>query len=137
MIAGLFWRGMALGGAAQLSDPVLVMFMQFDAAARMAAWLAFGLMVFGGSFVIVRTRIMPHWLGWLGLLSTTAIVVRSGWAFAADSTSVFAYLGPGGALLGMLWMVLVGAVLMSTRVLPAHMPGEGLFDHPEMRMPGA
>lgn len=69
-------------------------------------WMA-GLVVLATSLVALRTRLLPAWLGWLGLLVALVLV------FAFAFIPVFALLG---------WVALVSVVLLAQRprsALPA------------------
>ncbi len=68
-------------------------------------------MAFG--WLVVRSRFLPHWLGyWLLLDGIAWVVVGVAWIFAPDSTDVlFRYLQPDflAELAAMLWLLIVGA----------------------------
>lgn len=66
-------------------------------------WMA-GLVVLATSLVALRTRSLPAWLAWLGIVVTVALV------FAFAFFPVFALL---------VWVALVSAVLLARRPAPA------------------
>lgn len=64
--------------------------------------LPLGVMVGSGSAIIVKTKVLPTWLGWAGFVTGIALV--------ANSTAVDAEFGPA-FLLFLLWTALSSAIM--------------------------
>jgi hypothetical protein len=86
--------------------------------------LPLGVMVGATSAIVIRTKILPTWLGWAGVVTASALV--------ANSTAVDAEFGPA-FLLFLLWTALSSAIMTrrvrSARTNPSTSP-ENLVPEP-------
>jgi hypothetical protein len=95
----------------------------FDAGNIIFAMLFFfwGLFILAASAVIVRTRVLPVWLGWAGVIVTLVFLISS--AGMGMSTGALAAGGPFaflGFALGQLWILATAiTVLRTVKTLPA------------------
>ncbi len=86
------------GAGTQIEDTLIAM----NNASFMITLLPLGVMVAAASAIVLKTRILPIWLGWAGAVTAVALLINS--AF------VDAEFGPA-FLLFLLWTVLTSAIM--------------------------
>ncbi len=102
------WTTLAFAEGA-VDDGLLLYLMQADIIAY-GFLILFGmaLMASAASVVILRTRALARWLGWLGLLGSAMMIAGSLWVIGGDETSVLAMIGFTGVLVWLIWILGVG-----------------------------
>jgi hypothetical protein len=117
-IAGgvLFIALMLAGAAVEIVYPAtLARFENFEQDAQLGflslalsgwmyrfAFVGMSALIGAASLVVLRTRVLPGWLGWAGLVASLAALLR--------------FLGPLGGWLSLLWIVVVCVLMLSGAV---------------------
>lgn len=114
-VVGLaFWGVLTLDPVLEsASDGLLVTLSALDAVVFfvIGAWTS-ALFTVAASLVMVRTRVMPVWLGALGCVAGAVQVISGLWIFDGDPTSALGALGLLGGLLGLIWIVITSVFLI-------------------------
>lgn len=114
-IVGLaFWGVMTLDPVLEgASDGVLVTLSALDSVVFfvVAPW-AEALFVAAASAVMLQTRTMPVWLGALGLLAASLMVIGGLWIFDGDPTSGIGVLGLPAGFVGLIWVVITSVFMV-------------------------
>ena len=109
-----YWAVLSHDVASQFSDDVVLALSALDSIFffGLLPW-TFAAMLIAASIVIVQSRIMPAWLGGLGVLCGVATAVSTLWVVSGDADSFLAQ-GPGfiGFLGTLLWIAIVGGFLV-------------------------
>jgi hypothetical protein len=108
------WAALALD-IDQISDDALVTLMQLDQGAYQAPPPLFGLFVAAASFVILQTRAMPRWLGFMGLPIAVAMVL-SPLSLNPNDVVTLAYFI--AYLAGQAWLMASAIVMLRLREEP-------------------
>ncbi len=104
------WTALAVN-VDRLSDDAVVTLMQLDQGAYQAPPPLFGLFVAAASFIIVRTRAMSRWLGYLGLPIALGMFLYPLSLLNVNPNNVFTLLYFIAYLAGQVWL-LAGAIFM-------------------------
>ena len=84
-----------------ISDGLAAAMVDMNGAAFVLTWALDAVMLAAAGGVILSTRCLPRWLGWLGLLTAPLLL----------ATVPFAMSGPPTFLLGLLWIVAASLTL--------------------------
>lgn len=108
-----FWATLSHDAVVGLSDDIILTLSTLDTIFFFAIlpW-TFAAMLVSASIVIVQSRIMPAWLGGLGLVCGVANAIATFWLPSGDADSFLA-VGPGflGFLGTLLWFAITGGYL--------------------------
>lgn len=110
LAAGSAWAALAVN-VDRLSDDAVVTLMQLDQGAYQAPPPLFGLFIAAASVIIVRTRAMSRWLGFLGLPIAVGMFLYPLSLLNVNPNNVFTLLYFLAYLAGQVWL-LASAILM-------------------------
>jgi hypothetical protein len=89
--AGFFWGGLAFAGSEeviqQLDDGDVRMLMLLDVYAFSAIGFGLAVFTFASSVVILQTRALWRWIGWLGLVIAVLSVISPLWVLDGEEDS--------------------------------------------------
>lgn len=104
-----FWEVLSQGVAEEVDDTTLVALARFDIVIfRAVSPWAFALFIAAASVVILRSRVLATWIGWLGAAAALVSVVGTLWILGEDGESFLATLTFVGQAIGVLWVLAVG-----------------------------
>lgn len=89
LLQGLFTQVLA-DRAAALGDPTAIrMLFDLNSQADTYKLLALGMFIAATSLLTLHTRLLPRWIGWLGIALAPALVI-AGWNFALSVSAQYA-----------------------------------------------
>jgi len=101
-----FSAALTLGSAAELPDASITAFWRADNFVFLLVLGAFQALMVGAAGVgILRDRVMPRWLGALGLLVAVVLLVDGLWVVGGEFTGVFEVFWFGGLIGFAVWIV--------------------------------
>ena len=101
------------GVVEDLPDETLVALARFEWVAwgTIIPW-AFALMVGAASFAILRSGVLPKWIGWLGAVVVLLHVIGTLWVFTEDDESLLAGIQFAALMIGPIWNLAVAIVMI-------------------------
>lgn len=109
----VLWETLNQGGAEELSDETLVALARFEWVAwgAMIPWV-FALMVGAASVAILRSGVLPKWIGWFGAVVATLHVLGTMWVFTEDDESLLAIIQFVALAIGPIWNLAVAIMMI-------------------------
>jgi hypothetical protein len=113
--------------AGQASAGEIRLFVALEFVVDQLNFLVMGVFVLAASLAVVATRALPRWIGWIGVLGGTLLVVSNITMLDPTSTGFLgrvSNIGVIGQLLFMIWTIAVSVrlILRPATVTQVHMP---------------
>ncbi len=109
----VLWETLNQGGAEELPDETLVALARFEWVAwgALIPWV-FALMVGAASIAILRSGVLPTWIGWFGVVVALLHVIGTMWVFTEDDESFLAIIQFIALAIGPIWNLAVAIMMV-------------------------